>query len=108
VSTFNSPFWVTRAERIVHSPAMNFGQATLRMMQFFERVKDASEVCPGRTCPPTWLRRLPFPRVQSVYFSAYQLLVSEYFLDQAVLELTLTGAESREFCEYAQSTYRSL
>jgi hypothetical protein len=33
---------------------MNFGQATLRMMQFFERVKDASEVCTGRTCPPTW------------------------------------------------------
>ena len=43
-----------------------------------------------------------------MYFSAYQLLVSEYFLDQAVLELTLTGAEIREFCEYAQSTYRSL
>jgi hypothetical protein len=43
----------------------------------------------------------PFPLVQSVHFSAYQLLVSEYFLDQAVLELTLTGPESREFCEYA-------
>jgi hypothetical protein len=28
---------------------MNFGQATIRMMQFFERVKDASEVCTRRT-----------------------------------------------------------
>jgi len=77
---------------------MNFGQATLRMMQFFERVKEASEV----SVHPRPLFKegsLTLSRLKSSSFPAYQMLVSDYFLEEAVLELTLTGMESREFCE---------